>query len=104
MNFPNKQLSNNALASVLIRSLEEANNSGDIGRSMSVDKIIELGNFRGFEGLKYDIKAEAYDWLMTQAVSFDRRLKLATGRGRDEWLHYAIPNLRGAKCFTYSQL
>lgn len=80
---------NTRLGRILMNAILAAVDSGDIGRMVAVEKIIEKESSCGLEGLRRTLEHDAHDFLMVAAPGFDRWLKLATGRNRDEWLTLA---------------
>ncbi|MEJ8837799.1 hypothetical protein [Ramlibacter sp. AN1133] len=75
------------IGKMISRALHDALESGCIGRMNSVHEIMERERTQGFEGLCSMVLQDTADFLLVAAPGFDRQLKLASGRGRDEWLN-----------------
>lgn len=74
------------LAVMLSNSLRAATDSLDLSRINAVHKIVEIEHTSGLEGLYRSIAERPVEFLMVAAPAFDKHLKRATGRDRDNWL------------------
>jgi len=76
------------LTIALTKAFDSALASGDIGRLTAVERIVEIEDYQGVDGLVRTIVNDPTDWLMVAAPGFSVWLKIATGKDRAAWLSW----------------